>query len=132
VLSNAQEEAEKAGHAYIGTEHVLLGLLSESDGLAAKALLALGIRGDAVRAMIEQVVGRNEPRQGVKIIPTESVKRAIELAFGEAQMANSEFVDTEHVLLGLMGAATSIAPHVLTDLGADEAKVRAEIKRLGG
>jgi ATP-dependent Clp protease ATP-binding subunit ClpC len=132
VLSHAQEEAEKAGHTYIGTEHVLLGLLGEPDGLAAKALLTLGVRSDAVRAMIEQVVGRNESIKGLKIIPTESVKRAIELAFGEAQKANSELVDTEHVLLGLMGASTSIAPHVLADLGADEAKVRAEIKRLGG
>jgi ATP-dependent Clp protease ATP-binding subunit ClpA len=130
VLTHAQTEAERANHSYIGTEHLLLGLLGEPEGLAAKALWGLGIYLDAVRVTIERVVGRDEPRKIVQIIPTSTVKRTIELAFDEAKKMHSDWVGTEHLLLGLMVEGTNVASHVLTDMGVEERMVRAEIERL--
>jgi len=130
VLTNAQQEAEMAHHNYIGTEHLLLGLLREPEGLAAKALWELGVYLDDVRTTIDLVVGREAPPKVVQIIPTSKVKRSIELAFEEAQKTHSDSVGTEHLLLGLMIEGTSVAPHVLNDLGVDEPKIRAEIERL--
>jgi Clp amino terminal domain, pathogenicity island component len=131
ALSNAQEEAEQAGHNYIGTEHLLLGILRETDALGAKVLSQLGIYSDDVRAQVKAVLGRQAPPFNiVQIIPTSAVKRSIELAFQEAERMRSDGVGTEHLLLGLLGEGSSIAPHVLGDMGVDEARVRAEIDRL--
>ena len=130
MLLNAQEEAERAGHNYIGTEHLLLGLLREPEGLAARALAGLGIELEAVRAHVDAIVDRGAVARVVQIIPTSKVKISIELAFKEAQRMKSDSVGTEHLLLGLLIEGTSIAPHVLRDLGVDERKARAEIERL--
>ncbi len=130
VLMLAQEEAERAHHSYIGTEHLLLGLLREDHGIAHLALTNLGIGIEAARATIEAVLGREERVIIQQIIPTSRVKRVIEVAFDEARSMGDHHVGTEHILVGLMIEGEGIAAHVLTDLGADLERVRAEVKRL--
>jgi hypothetical protein len=131
ALAHAQEEAELAGHSYIGTEHLLIGILREADGLGARVLGVLGVDVDGVRVQVKAVLGQSSPPFNIdQIIPTSAVKRAIELAFDESQKMSSAAVGTEHLLLGLLRESTSIAPHVLGDMGVEEARVRAEIERL--
>jgi ATP-dependent Clp protease ATP-binding subunit ClpC len=127
VLTLAQDEAEKSHHSYIGTEHLLLGLLREGDGLAAKVLGSLGVEIDKVRTTIESVLGRNERIIVQQIIPTSRVKKVIEIAFEEAKRMNNTYVGTEHLLLGLLIEGEGIAAHVLEDLGATLEKVRQEL-----
>ncbi|MHB8325727.1 MAG: ATP-dependent Clp protease ATP-binding subunit [Candidatus Dormibacteria bacterium] len=127
VLTLAQDEAEKSHHSYIGTEHLLLGLLREGDGLAAKVLGNLGVEIDKVRTTIESVLGRNERIIVQQIIPTSRVKKVIEIAFEEAKRMNNTYVGTEHLLLGLLIEGEGIAAHVLEDLGANLEKVRTEL-----
>jgi len=127
VLTLAQDEAEKSHHSYIGTEHLLLGLLREGDGLAAKVLANLGVEIDKVRTTIESVLGRNERIIVQQIIPTSRVKKVIEIAFEEAKRMNNTYVGTEHLLLGLLIEGEGIAAHVLEDLGANLEKVRTEL-----
>ncbi len=128
VLTLAQEEAERAHHSYIGTEHLLLGLLRERDGLAAIVLANLGIEIGQVRSTIESVLGRNERTFIQRIIPTSRVKKVIELSFEESRRMRNNFVGTEHMLLGLLMEGEGIAAHVLEDLGATLEQVRAEIE----
>jgi ATP-dependent Clp protease ATP-binding subunit ClpC len=128
VLTLAQDEAEKSHHSYIGTEHLLLGLLREGDGLAAKVLANLGVEIDKVRSTIESVLGRNERVIVQQIIPTSRVKKVIEIAFEEAKRMNNTYVGTEHLLLGLLIEGEGIAAHVLEDLGASLEKVRQEME----
>jgi ATP-dependent Clp protease ATP-binding subunit ClpC len=130
VLTLAQEEAERSHHSYIGTEHLLLGLLREGDGLAAKVLANLGVEIGKVRQTIESVLGRNERIIIQQIIPTSRVKKVIEISFEEARRMGHNYVGTEHLLLGLLIEGEGIAAHVLEDLGANLEKVRAEIERL--
>jgi ATP-dependent Clp protease ATP-binding subunit ClpC len=130
VLTLAQEEAERSHHSYIGTEHLLLGLLREGDGLAAKVLNNLGVEIGKVRQTIESVLGRNERIIIQQIIPTSRVKKVIEISFEEARRMGHNYVGTEHLLLGLLIEGEGIAAHVLEDLGANLEKVRAEIERL--
>src|ERR1035437_1264231 len=130
VLTLAQDEAEKSHHSYIGTEHLLLGLLREGEGLAAKVLANLGVEIDKVRDTIDSVLGRNERIIVQQIIPTSRVKKVIKIAFEEAKRMNNTYVGTEHLLLGLLIEGEGIAAHVLEDLGANLDKVRAEIDRL--
>jgi ATP-dependent Clp protease ATP-binding subunit ClpC len=130
VLTLAQEEAERSHHSYIGTEHLLLGLLREGEGLAAKVLNNLGIEINKVRATIESVLGRNERIIIQQIIPTSRVKKVIEISFEEARRMGNNYVGTEHLLLGLLIEGEGIAAHVLEDLGASLEKVRGEIDRL--
>ena len=130
VLTLAQEEAERSHHSYIGTEHLLLGLIREGDGLAAVVLRTLGIDLATVRARIESVLGRNERIIIQQIIPTSRVKKVIEIAFEEAKRMGHNYVGTEHLLLGLLIEGEGIAAHVLIDLGVTEARARAEIQRL--
>ena len=130
VLTLAQDEAEKSHHSYIGTEHLLLGLLREGDGLAAKVLGNLGVEIEKVRTTIESVLGRNERLVVQQIIPTSRVKKVIEIAFEEAKRMGSNHVDTEHVLLGLLIEGEGIAAHVLQDLGATLERVREELATL--
>ncbi|MHB1500101.1 MAG: ATP-dependent Clp protease ATP-binding subunit [Candidatus Dormibacteria bacterium] len=127
VLTLAQDEAEKSHHSYIGTEHLLLGLLREGDGLAAKVLGNLGVEIEKVRTTIESVLGRNERIIVQQIIPTSRVKKVIEIAFEEAKRMNNTYVGTEHLLLGLLIEGEGIAAHVLEDLGATLEKVRQEL-----
>ena len=130
VLTLAQEEAERSHHSYIGTEHLLLGLLREGEGLAAKVLNNLGVEISKVRATIESVLGRNERIIIQQIIPTSRVKKVIEISFEEAQRMGHNYVGTEHLLLGVLIEGEGIAAHVLIDLGVTEARARAEIQRL--
>jgi len=130
VLTLAQEEAERSHHSYIGTEHLLLGLIREGDGLAAVVLRTLGIDLATVRARIESVLGRNERIIIQQIIPTSRVKKVIEISFEEAKRMGHNYVGTEHLLLGLLIEGEGVAAHVLIDLGVTEAGARAEIQRL--
>jgi ATP-dependent Clp protease ATP-binding subunit ClpC len=130
VLTLAQEEAERSHHSYIGTEHLLLGLLREGEGLAAKVLNNLGVEINKVRSTIESVLGRNERIIIQQIIPTSRVKKVIEISFEEARRMGNNYVGTEHLLLGLLIEGEGIAAHVLEDLGANLEKVRTEIERL--
>ena len=130
VLTLAQEEAERSHHSYIGTEHLLLGLLREGEGLAAKVLNNLGVEIGKVRQTIESVLGRNERIIIQQIIPTSRVKKVIEISFEEARRMGHNYVGTEHLLLGLLIEGEGIAAHVLEDLGATLEKVRSEIERL--
>jgi len=130
VLTLAQNEAERSGHSYIGTEHLLLGLLRENEGLAGRVLANLGVEMGQVRDAIESVLGRNERILIQQIIPTSRVKRVIELSFEQARQMGHNYVGTEHILLGLIVEGDGIAAHVLADLGVTEAAVRTEIDRL--
>jgi len=131
VLALAQEEAEKSHHSYIGTEHVLLGLLREGDGVAAKVLNNLGVEIEKVRQTLESLVGRDKGLTVLQqIIPTSRVKKVIEISFEEARQLGHNYVGSEHLLLGLLSEGEGIAAHVLQDLGATLDKVRAEIERL--
>src|SRR6202158_3683832 len=131
VLALAQEEAERAHHNYIGTEHVLLGLLREGEGIAAKVLNNLGVEIDNVRRTIQPLLGPNDrlaiQQQG---IPTSRVKKVIEISFEEARRMGDNYVGSEHLLLGLLTEGEGIAAHALQDLGATLDKVRVEIERL--
>jgi nucleoside-diphosphate-sugar epimerase len=132
VLTLAQEEAERSHHSYIGTEHLLLGLMRDQDGMAAQALQNLGIQSDAVRSAIASVLGRSERTIIKQIIPTSRVKKVIEISFDEARRLGSHSVGSEHLLLGLVIEGEGIAAHVLNDLGATRPRVFAEIERLAG
>ena len=117
VLTFAQEEAERSHHSYIGTEHLLLGLLREREGLAGKVLDNLGVEIGKVRETIESVIERNERIIIQQIIPTSRVKKVIEISFEEARRMGHNYVGTEHLLLGLLIEGEGIAAHVLNDLG---------------
>ena len=130
VLTLAQEEAERSHHSYIGTEHLLLGLLRMEEGVAAKVLNNLGVEIATVRSTIDSVLGRNERLIIQMIIPTDRVKKVIEISFEEARRLGYAYVGTEHLLLGLLIEGEGIAAHVLHDLGADLEGVRAEIERI--
>src|SRR3984893_6388865 len=130
TLALAQEEAERSGHSYIGTEHLLLGLLSDEESLAHQALSNLGVETPTVRKSIEGVLGRDERVIIEQIIPTSRVKNVIEISFEEARRMGDNYVGTEHLLVGLLIEGEGIAAHVLEDLGANLEKVRGEIDRL--
>lgn len=130
VLTLAQHEAEKSHRSYIGTEHLLLGLLREDEGLAAKALANLGVELEKVRETIDSALGRNERIFAPQTIPTSRVKKVIEIAFEEAKRMDNPYVGTEHLLLGLLIEGDGIAAHVLNDLGANLDKVRQELDSL--
>jgi hypothetical protein len=129
TLTLAQEEAERSHHSYIGTEHLLLGLLRVEKGVACRVLTDLGIDIGTVRAAIEGVIGRNERIFIQQIIPTSRVKKVIELSFEEAMRLGHNEVDTGDILLGLIIEGEGIAGHVLSDLGATLENVRAALER---
>jgi ATP-dependent Clp protease ATP-binding subunit ClpA len=127
VLTLAQDEAEKSHHSYIGTEHLLLGLLREGEGHAARVLTNLGVGLEQLRDTIDSTLGRNERIIVQQIIPTSRVKKVIEIAFEEAKRTDNAYVGTEHLLLGLLIEGEGIACHVLHDLGADLNTVPREL-----
>jgi ATP-dependent Clp protease ATP-binding subunit ClpA len=129
ALRLAQEEAERSPHSYIGTEHLLLGIL-RAPGAGQRALVELGVDIGVVRETIAAVLGRNERIIIQQVIPTSRVKKVIEIAFGEARQMGHNFVDTGHLLIGLVIEGEGIAAHVLKDLGADATSVRATVTRL--
>jgi ATP-dependent Clp protease ATP-binding subunit ClpC len=131
VLSLSQEEALRFNHNYIGTEHILLGLVRETEGVAARVLSNLGIELTKVRSAVEFIIGRGEkPVSGENIGLTPRAKRVIELAVDEARRMSHHYIGTEHLLIGLMREGEGVAAGVLESLGVTLDKVRAETQRL--
>src|SRR6516165_2158890 len=127
VLSLAQEEAQRFQHNYIGTEHLLLGLVREGEGVAAKVLANLGIELDKVRRAVEFIIGRGDRIVLGEIGLTPRAKKVIELAADEAHRLNHHYIGTEHLLLGLLREGEGIAVGVLESLGVSLDKVRAQV-----
>ena len=130
VLSLAQEEAQRFNHNYIGTEHILLGLVRETEGVAARVLSGLGVDLTKVRSAVEFIIGRGEkPTQG-EIGLTPRAKKVVELAVDEARRMNHTYIGTEHLLIGLLREGEGVAAGVLESLGVTLEKVRAETHRI--
>jgi ATP-dependent Clp protease ATP-binding subunit ClpC len=130
VLSLAQEEAQRFNHNYIGTEHILLGLVRETEGVAARVLSGLGVDLSKVRSAVEFIIGRGEkPTQG-EIGLTPRAKKVVELAVDEARRMNHTYIGTEHLLIGLLREGEGVAAGVLESLGVNLEKVRAETHRI--
>ncbi|RDV84751.1 ATP-dependent Clp protease ATP-binding subunit [Ammonifex thiophilus] len=127
VLLLAQEEARRMNYPFVGTEHILLGLLREGEGVAAKVLQNLGISAEAVREKVEQIVERGEEPVLHEVTLTPRAKRVLELAVDEARQLGHNYVGTEHLLLGLIREGEGVAAQVLTMFGADLDKVRAQV-----
>ena len=130
VLSLAQEEAQRFNHTYIGTEHILLGLVRETDGVAAKVLTNLGVELPKVRSAVEFIIGRGERASTGEIGLTPRAKKVIELAVDEARRLNHTYIGTEHLLIGLMREGEGVPAGVLESLGVTLDKIRAETSRI--
>ncbi|GIW08148.1 MAG: ATPase [Dehalococcoidia bacterium] len=130
VLTLAQEEAQRFNHNYIGTEHLLLGLVREGDGVAAKVLANLGVELNKVRSAVEFIIGRGDRMVLGEIGLTPRAKKVIELAVDEARRLNHHYIGTEHLLLGLVREGEGIAAGVLESLGVNLERVRAETIRV--
>jgi len=130
VVYLAQEEAKRLNHPYIGTEHLLLGLIREGEGIAARTLQGLGIDLEKVRAEVEKVIGRGQGNLQAMPEFTPRAKKVSELAFAEARSLGHNYIGTEHLLLGLIREREGIAARVLVNLGADLAKVRNQVIQL--
>ena len=118
------------GHNYIGTEHILLGLIHEGEGVAAKALESLGISREAVRQQVEEIIGQDQGQQQGHIPFTPRAKNVLELSLREAQQLGHHYIGTEHILLGLIREGEGVAAQVLVKLGADLNRVRQQVIRL--
>jgi ATP-dependent Clp protease ATP-binding subunit ClpA len=130
VVVLAQEEARMLDHNYIGTEHILLGLIREGEGVAGRALESLGISLEAVRQQVEQIIGRGQQAPSGHIPFTPRAKKVLELALREAQQLGHNYIGTEHILLGLIREGSGVAAQVLVKLGADLNRVRQQVIRL--
>ena len=130
VLSLAQEEAQRFNHNYIGTEHILLGLVRETEGVAAKVLANLSVELVKVRSAVEFIIGRGERPTPGEIGLTPRAKKVIELAVDEARRLGHHYIGTEHLLIGLMREGEGVAAGVLESLGVSLDKVRAETNRI--
>ena len=130
VLSLAQEEAQRFNHTYIGTEHILLGLVREAEGVAAKVLTNLGVELPKVRSAVEFIIGRGERASTGEIGLTPRAKKVIELAVDEARRLNHNYIGTEHLLIGLMREGEGVPAGVLESLGVTLDKIRAETSRI--
>jgi prophage maintenance system killer protein len=127
VVVLAQDEARMLDHNYIGTEHILLGLLAEGEGVAAKSLQKLGISLEAVRQQVEQIIGQGQQEPARHIPMTPRAKKVLELSLREALRLGHNYIGTEHILLGLIREGEGVAAQVLTRLGAEHDRVRAAI-----
>jgi ATP-dependent Clp protease ATP-binding subunit ClpC len=132
VLHLAQEEAQRLKHNYIGTEHLLLGLIREGDGVAAKVLSNLGVDLDKARISVESILGRGNRVVIGEIGFTPRAKKVIELAVDEARRLHHHYLGTEHLLLGLMREGQGIGAGVLESLGVSLEKVRAQTMQVLG
>ncbi len=130
VVVLAQEEARQLSHSYIGTEHVLLGLIHEGEGVAAKALESLGISLEAVRGQVEEIIGRGGSAPSGHIPFTPRAKKVLELSLREALQLGHNYIGTEHILLGLIREGEGVAAQVLVKLGADLSRVRQTVIQL--
>jgi ATP-dependent Clp protease ATP-binding subunit ClpA len=130
VVVLAQEEARMLDHNYIGTEHILLGLIREGDGHAARALESLGISLDAVRQQVEAFIGRGQQAPSGHVPFTPRAKKVLELSLRESLQLGHNYIGTEHILLGLIREGDGVAAQVLVRLGADLDRVRQQVIQL--
>jgi hypothetical protein len=130
VVVLAQEEARLLDHNWIGTEHILLGLIREGEGVAAKALESFGISLDAVRQQVEEIIGQGQQPPSGHIPFTPRTKKVLELALRESQQLGHNYIGTEHILLGLIREGDGVAAQVLVTLGADLNRVRQQAIQL--
>jgi ATP-dependent Clp protease ATP-binding subunit ClpC len=130
VVVLAQEEAKMLNHNYIGTEHILLGLIHEGEGVAAKALESLSISLDSVREQVQDIIGQGQQQPTGHIPFTPRAKKVLELSLREALQLGHNYIGTEHILLGLIREGEGVAAQVLVKLGADLNKVRQQVIQL--
>ena len=130
VVVLAQDEARMLNHNYIGTEHILLGLLHEGEGVAAKALESLGISLDTVRQQVEEIIGQGQQAPSGHIPFTPRAKKVLELSLRESLQLGHNYIGTEHILLGLIREGDGVAAQVLVRLGADRNRVRQQVIQL--
>src|SRR5579863_5796686 len=130
VVVLAQEEARMLNHNYIGTEHILLGLIREGEGVAARALESLGISLEAVRQQVEEIIGQGQAMPSGHIPFTPRAKKVLELSLREALQLGHNYIGTEHILLGLIREGDGVAAQVLAKLGADLNRVRQQVIQL--
>jgi ATP-dependent Clp protease ATP-binding subunit ClpC len=131
IVVYAQEEARLLDHSYVGTEHILLGLIREGEGIAVEALDAQGIGLETVRQQTEELIGRGpHPLPKGRIPFTPRAKKVLELAFSESRQMGHSHIGTEHILLGLVREGEGVAAQVLSRLGADLTRLRAQVLRL--
>jgi ATP-dependent Clp protease ATP-binding subunit ClpC len=130
VVVLAQEEARMLNHNYIGTEHILLGLIHEGEGVAAKALESLGISLESVRQQVEEIIGQGQQAPSGHIPFTPRVKKVLELSLRESVQLGHSYIGTEHILLGLIREGEGVAAKVLVELGADLNRVRQQVIQL--
>jgi ATP-dependent Clp protease ATP-binding subunit ClpC len=129
VVVLAQEEARTLNHNYVGTEHILLGLIREG-GAAARALESRGISLDAVRQQVEEIIGRGQQAPSGHVPFTKRAKKALELSLRESLQLGHNYIGTEHILLGLLREGDGVAVQVLVKLGADLNQVRQQVIQL--
>jgi ATP-dependent Clp protease ATP-binding subunit ClpC len=130
VIVLAQEESQRLSHNYIGTEHLLLGLLAERDGLAAQALESLNVTLTAAREQVEEIIGLGDQNPHGHIPFTPRAKKILELSLREALTTGSEVIDTQHLLLGLVDEGDGVGAQILERLGATAQAVRETVARL--
>jgi ATP-dependent Clp protease ATP-binding subunit ClpC len=131
VVVLAQEEARTLNHEYVGTEHILLGLIREGGGVAAQALESLGISEEAARRRVEEIVGRGQADPARRDLPfTPRGKKVLQLSLREAMALGHGYVGTEHILLGLIREDEGVATRVLDGLGVDPNRIRQQVIRL--
>jgi hypothetical protein len=130
VVVLAQDESRILNHGYIGTEHILLGLIREGEGVAAKALESLGISLEAVRSQVEEIIGQGQAAPTGHIPFTPRAKKVLELSLREALQLGHTYIGTEHILLGLIREGEGVAAQVLQKLGADFSRVRQQVIQL--
>jgi ATP-dependent Clp protease ATP-binding subunit ClpA len=130
VVALAQEEARMLNHGWIGTEHILLGLIHEGDGVAARSLESLGISLDAVRQQVEEIIGRGQQAPSGHIPFTPRAKKVLELSLRESLQLGHNYIGTEHILLGLLREGDGVAAQVLVRLGADLNRVLRQVIQL--
>ncbi len=132
VIMLAQEEARRLGHNFVGTEQILLGLIGEGTGVAAKVLKSMGVNLKDARVEVEKIIGRGSGFVAVEIPFTPRAKRVLELSLEEARQLSHNYIGTEHLLLGLIREGEGVAARVLENLGVDLAKVRTQVIRMLG
>lgn len=132
VIMLAQEEARRLGHNFVGTEQVLLGLIGEGTGVAAKTLKSMGVTLKDARAEVEKIIGRGSGFVAVEIPFTPRAKRVLELSWDEARQLGHNYIGTEHLLLGLIREGEGVAARVLENLGVDLNKIRSNVIKMLG
>lgn len=132
VIMLAQEEARRLGHNFVGTEQVLLGLIGEGTGVAAKTLKSMGVTLKDARAEVEKIIGRGSGFVAVEIPFTPRAKRVLELSWDEARQLGHNYIGTEHLLLGLIREGEGVAARVLENLGIDLNKIRSNVVKMLG